>query len=337
MKMGWRGALGIGLSAALLVWALHDVAFGKVIDVLRHSNLFLFVLSAAAATAIFPMRAKRWQIILDPVAAGLPVAPLWRSVAIGMMVNNVAPARLGELARAYALTKETPRVRFTAAFGSLALDRACDAIVLMLLMVAAMLAPGFPRDTMISGQPAIRFAIVFAGFGAALVLALYGIVFFPRHVDGCYRAVARRIVPRFEERGSALLHAFTSGLGVLRDPRRLAAVAWWTLLHWLCNGLAFWIGFKAVGIDAPFDAALFLQGLIAIGVAAPSSPGFFGVFEFAARLGLAVYGIDATRALSWALGFHLLSFLPITLIGAYYFARLGLHFRDLKGPPVEAT
>jgi hypothetical protein len=32
---------------------------------------------------------------------------------------------------------------------------------------------------------------------------------------------------------------------------------------------------------------------------------------------------------SWALGFHILTFLPITLIGLVYFGQLGLHFRDL--------
>jgi hypothetical protein len=29
-------------------------------------------------------------------------------------------------------------------------------------------------------------------------------------------------------------------------------------------------------------------------------------------------------------GFHILTYIPITLIGIYYFLRLGLHFRDLS-------
>ena len=35
-------------------------------------------------------------------------------------------------------------------------------------------------------------------------------------------------------------------------------------------------------------------------------------------------------AVTWAVGFHLLSFIPITLIGAYYFARAGLTFAELS-------
>jgi uncharacterized membrane protein YbhN (UPF0104 family) len=80
-----------------------------------------------------------------------------------------------------------------------------------------------------------------------------------------------------------------------------------------------------------------LQGLIAIGVAVPSAPGFFGVFEALGREGLGLYGVEPTLAVTWAIGFHLLSFIPITLIGGYYFARLGLHFRDLGTATERAT
>ena len=39
--------------------------------------------------------------------------------------------------------------------------------------------------------------------------------------------------------------------------------------------------------------------------------------------------------MSWAIGFHILSFIPITAIGLYYFARMGLHFSDFKSQPTE--
>jgi hypothetical protein len=40
-------------------------------------------------------------------------------------------------------------------------------------------------------------------------------------------------------------------------------------------------------------------------------------------------------ATSWAVGFHILTFLPITLFGIYYFARLGLHFKELRETPAR--
>jgi uncharacterized protein (TIRG00374 family) len=106
-------------------------------------------------------------------------------------------------------------------------------------------------------------------------------------------------------------------------------------VHWLIGGLGIWLGFLAVGIDLPFSAALFVQTVTGFGVALPSAPGFFGVFEAIAVLTLAVYGVSAALATSWAIGFHILTFIPITLMGAYYFVRLGMHFRDLKAAPEQ--
>jgi hypothetical protein len=336
MKLNWKTALGIVLSAGLLVWTLRGESPSDIWAVISKSNVALLVVAALVATAVFPLRAIRWRVILEPVAPNLPVAQLWRATAVGMMVNNIYPARLGEIARAYALTRETNRVSLTSAVASLAVDRVFDALTLMLLLVAAMLSPEFPRGITIGGQPVQRAAALFAVGALILFVMLYVIVVFPQHLARLYAAMVGRVAPGLVERGSTIIHAFSEGLGVLRSPRRFAAVFFWALVHWLVNALAFWIGFKAVGIDVPFSAANFLQGIIAIGVALPSSPGFFGVFEAAAKVGLEVYGVTGGLAVSWAIGYHILSFIPITIIGLYYFARLGLHFSDFKAQPNEA-
>ena len=88
------------------------------------------------------------------------------------------------------------------------------------------------------------------------------------------------------------------------------------------------VQFKAVGIEAPLSAAFFLQSLLAFAVAAPSAPGFFGPFEAATKVALAVYGIDNTLAVSYALGYHILGWIPITVIGFWYLAKMGLHLKD---------
>lgn len=336
MKLNWKTALGIVLSAGLLVWTLRGESPSDIWAVISRSNVPLLVVAAMVATAVFPLRALRWRVILEPVAPNLPVSQLWRATAVGMMVNNIYPARLGEIARAYALTRETNRVSLTSAVASLAVDRVFDALTLMLLLVAAMLAPEFPRGITIGGQPVQRAAALFAVGALILFVMLYVIVVFPQYLARLYAAMVGRMAPSLVERGSAIIHAFSEGLGVLRSPRRFAAVFFWALVHWLVNALAFWIGFKAVGVDVPFSAANFLQGIIAIGVALPSSPGFFGVFEAAAKVGLEVYGVTGGLAVSWAIGYHILSFIPITIIGLYYFARLGLHFSDFKAQPNEA-
>src|SRR4051812_42883039 len=123
MKFGWKGALGIVVSALCLYFAFRDFQWAESMERARHANYFLLALSAVVTTCIFPLRARRWRTILDPVAPNLPFGPLWRSTAIGVMMTNVVPARAGELARPYALSREVPAVPFSAALASVAVDR----------------------------------------------------------------------------------------------------------------------------------------------------------------------------------------------------------------------
>src|SRR6185369_3772438 len=149
MKLGWRGALGIAISATLLVILFRSISWSEVAQNLRNANFLLLGLTAIVATCIFPLRARRWRTILDPVAPHLPFGKLWRATAIGMMVNNVLPARAGEPARAFALWREAPQVPFSTAFASLAVDRVFDAIVVLILMALATLDHEFPKNATI--------------------------------------------------------------------------------------------------------------------------------------------------------------------------------------------
>ena len=335
MKLDWKGALGIALSVLLLWWTLRDVSLTDVWNVLRGSNVLAFAVGTIVSTCIFPLRARRWRTILEPVAGTIPFGPLWRSTAIGMMMNNVFPLRAGEFARAYSLTREVPRVAVTTSLGSLAVDRIFDAIVLLALMFLAVLDPAFPEGTRIFGRTIPEFAAGGVLFVACLLAVCYLAVLQPAQLLALVRAVARRILPRWEPAVVRIVENGVGGLAVLKDSRRFLAVLFWALLHWLVHALALHICFGAVGIDVPFSAALFVQGILGVGVAIPSSPGFFGVFETVAVVGLGVYGVPKELAISWALGYHILSFIPITVMGAYYFTRLGLSVGGIQRAAAE--
>src|SRR5262249_47238513 len=158
---------------------------------------------------------------------------------------------------------------------------------------------------------AVGVTVVAVGMLSALAI----FAFFPDQALAIYDAIVGRVAPGLAARARGVVESFAKGLGSLRSPRLFLLIFFWTVVHWLLNAFPFYLGFRAVGIAAPFSAALFLQSIIAIVVAAPSSPGFFGLFEFSGRAGLAVYDVPQTDAVSWALGFHILSFIPITVIG----------------------
>jgi len=337
MRIGWRALLGIALSVLLLWATLRDVAIGRVLTLLSTSNGALWLACTVTATAIFPLRARRWQAILAPLGTRIPVTALWHATAIGMMVNNVVPARAGELARAFSLTRARPDVPFGTAIGSLVVDRLFDGTIVLLLLLAATLDPRFPVDATVLGWSAGRIAGAAATVLGVVLLGLAALVLAP---DALGRAAERGvglISPAAGRRVRTLVDSVAAGVAVLRSPALVREVAWWTLLHWLTNAVAFWLGFRALGLDAPLSAAFFLQGIIAIGVAIPQAPGFFGVFEAAGKAGLALYLVPPDAAVSWAIGFHLLSFVPITVLGAWYLARQRWHLRDLAAPPQETA
>ncbi|HJQ19015.1 MAG TPA: lysylphosphatidylglycerol synthase transmembrane domain-containing protein, partial [Gemmatimonadaceae bacterium] len=159
---------------------------------------------------------------------------------------------------------------------------------------------------------------------------IYAIIAFPDRLIGWFELFARRVAPRFEERGRVALRAFADGLSVFRHLGHFLAVFFWALAHWLVQALAFWIMFRALGIQASFFAALFVQGAIVLLVSIPSTPGYFGPFEIAAVAGLHLYGVSESLAAAWALSYHILSLIPITVFGLYYLARSGLHLGQLR-------
>ena len=181
MRPGWRAALGTVLSAALIYWTLHGISPSEVAHRLSQSDPLLWAAATFCATAIFVLRARRWETILQPVAGRIPLGPLWRATAIGMMVNNVVPARAGEIARAYALTKEVP-VPFATSLASLAVDRLFDAIVLLLLAATALLDPSLSSAVTLAGRPLSSFALGAGLLVLVLVVALYALVFFPEQL-----------------------------------------------------------------------------------------------------------------------------------------------------------
>ena len=337
MKLDWKSVLGVALSAALLWWTLRGVALGDVARVLGRSNWLLFLVCTAVATCIFPLRARRWRTILEPVVGVVSFGPLWRSTAIGMMMNNVFPLRAGEFARAFALTREVPRVPITTALGSLAVDRLFDALVLLAMMFGALLDPAFPAGVTLWGRTVPQLATGGIAVVVILLVGSYTMVLQHTRVMRLIGWVAERVVPRAAPTMVRVVDQMAGGLVVLRDTRRFFAVLWWAVAHWLVHALGLYLGFLAVGIQVPFSAALFLQGVLGIGVAVPSSPGFFGVFESFATVGLGVYGVPRDLAVSWAIGYHLLSFIPITVLGAVYFARLGLSVRSVTGAQEAAA
>ncbi len=271
-------------------------------------------------------------MMLAAGGAPAPAWPVWQATAIGFMANNILPARGGEVARAYAASRLVP-CRFTSALAIIAVERVFDGLVLVILLAAAIAAPGFPASATIGGKSLSSFAVWMGGAFIVLLGFLFAAVHAPKGAMSFGGHLARRLLPaRAASFLIAIARHFIDGLSILKAPRDFVWVVVWSFVLWLVNGLAFYTGFLAFRLDTlPFDSALLLQSVVAFGVAIPSSPGFFGVFEYASRAGLGLYGIGAAGAVSFAVGIHIGWFIPITVIGLWTLARANLSLGELRG------
>jgi len=320
--------LGIGVSVALLWWALRGVHLS---DILQHVTTARPVPLAAAivvATATFPLRLIRWRLLLRREdGSAYPVAPLWHAVAVGFMANNILPLRAGEVVRSYAASR-LAGIRFSTVVSSIVVERIFDGLTVVFLLSLALLSPDLPPSVSVAGVSVRKVATTGGLIGAAGLLAAVLVLAAPLAADW----LVRRVVPwtRLADRLVSLIEGIRRGLVVLRDPGRLLGVLIWSLVLWGVNALGFYLGFLAFNIPVAYTGALLLQGLLVLGVSIPSTPGFFGPFEAVIVAVLALYGIPRDLAFSYALAFHLTTFVPITLLGFWSLTRIPGGFRLLR-------
>ncbi len=320
---------GLALAVFLLWWALRDVSIPEVWHNVRNANPWLLAASVAIATGTFVMRAFRWRVLLLPALSESAFRSRFAAVCIGFAGNNLLPARLGEFARVASFSRMEP-IGLGATFASLVLERLFDALVLVVFLLPALYLPGFAGGQ----RPSVAAQVVVP----ATIVVLAGLVILGllvRYPNRALRVTDRwlhRLLPkRTADWISGLLGSFIEGLGALRHAHVFVRVIGWSLLVWLWNAGSFWVGFLAFDITTPgLSGALLLQSLVGFAVSLPSSPGFFGPFEAASRVALATYGVDATRTISFAAGYHILSFIPVTVFGLYYAHRLGISWREVE-------
>jgi glycosyltransferase 2 family protein len=163
--------------------------------------------------------------------------------------------------------------------------------------------------------------------GLALLLAI-AVLAAPLSAERLVRAIIRW--PNVANRLVSLIEDIRQGLVVLRNPVRLILVVFWSFALWLVNALAFYAGFAAFDIPVSYVGALLMQGLLVLGISIPSTPGFFGPFEAVIVAALALYGVPRDLAFSYAISFHVTTFIPITVLGLWSLARVPGGFKGLR-------
>jgi len=319
--------IGILLSILLLAYALRDVSAAELLGRLADANVWWLLAATAVATSTFFLRAIRWRVLLLPAVGDIRFSSRFATVCIGFMANNLLPARLGEFARAYSLSRIEP-VEVSAALASLVVERLLDALVLMtfiipayLLGVADVAGPGPLHEVFVVLIVVVSLGLVTSG----------AMVRIPGPILRLIERWSHRLAPEgVADRVTGLAASFISGLGALRHGHVFVRALFWSIIVWSANALSFYFGFLAFGIDAPgIPGAMLTQTVIGFAVAIPSTPGFFGPFEAAARVTLELYDIAPAHIISFAAGYHITTFIPVTLLGIWYMRKLGISREEI--------
>ncbi|HEX2172804.1 MAG TPA: lysylphosphatidylglycerol synthase transmembrane domain-containing protein [Dehalococcoidia bacterium] len=267
---------------------------------------------APALVAFFAgvwFRALRWRVILASTVE-VPTRRLWGFLAIGYLANNVLPARLGDLARAYLVGRETG-VSKALVLGTVFVERLADVFALLvLILLAALLVPLEDWFVQILRAGAGLFVL---GFLAVIVLSL------SRRRTLVLLAIALRVVPpRFHQPALKLADSFLNGLASVRGAHQVLGVAVLSLAAWLAEATMYWIMLIAFQQSFPFSVAMLTTAVANLGLAVPSSPGGIGPFEFAAAETLKLFGATGEVATAYAVALHLVLLAPVNLLGLIY-------------------
>ena len=336
----WRLWLGLVITASLLLLLVDQVDLGKVRDAVAQAD-YVYVAPAIALyfVAVY-FRALRWRYLLAPMQL-LPVSRLYPVVVIGYMANNLLPARLGELVRAYYLARRE-HLNTSATVATVAVERVYDGLTL--LAFAAVTAPLLLALGSFSGANDTSRTIWIVVAGLTIAFFLGGLTFLtalaalPRFLE--FVEWWTGMVPhRFRHKVQQLVHTFVQGLSILNSPRKHLGLFLLSVPVWLFEGATYFLIGNSFGIDQMFDSVwvwvlvvLLVTATSNLATSVPTAIGGIGPFEYVAQQTLLALGVGASVGTAYALVVHLAAlWLPVNLVGLTLAWKQNVSLKQLVG------
>ncbi len=167
-----------------------------------------------------------------------------------------------------------------------------------------------------------------AFFIGALVIFLLAAMF-PQITIKIGGWIIDRFLPeRFRQQTNGLMHKFLDGLASLRSPLDILMVFVTSVVIWLLETGKYWFVMHAFNFSVSFFALMLMNGIVNLATTIPSAPGYIGTFDAPGIAVLTAYGVDQATAAGYTLVLHVALWLPITLLGAYFLTREGIHWSD---------
>jgi len=319
----WLFWLGIAVSIVFLFFALRGLKLVEFVSDIQQANLLWIIPGIALYFFAVAVRTWRWSYLLRPMKQ-VPMRRLFPLVVIGYMGNNIYPARIGELLRAY-LLRRNENVPISSSLATILIERIFDGITMLAFVLI-----GLPRVPNLS--QAVSNGIFFAGAVFAIATAVFfWLALYPQVADRIAHAIITRVVPhRFQQPLLGITQKFVQGAQALRNPRDLLIILMSTVLIWLLETGKYWFVAHAFNLSLSFDGLMLVNGVSNLFTIIPGAPGAVGTFDAGGILGTTALGVKGTIAAAYVLTLHVVLWLPITALGAFFMLREGLRWSDLQ-------
>ncbi|HVM31959.1 MAG TPA: lysylphosphatidylglycerol synthase transmembrane domain-containing protein [bacterium] len=331
-----RTWLGLFFIAFTFYFLFRNLNFSLLFDNLAHFHLFWILPALAVYLIGYVIRGYRWVILLSPIKR-CHFSGLFPTLIIGFMMNNILPARLGEFYRAH-LNGKKQGISRSASLATIILERLFDGLTMIVALWAALSFANLPVQVR-SMPSGIQHAIQWSPwvFGAAF-LCCFALLIFKKNAVAILNYFISHAPQKHQELLTKISHAFIDGLQILQNVKESLGVMALSILAWGCEFTSYYfiaIGFSLAPTPLNLWSSALLMAVANLGILIPNAPGGIGLFEFIGVALLLPYGIPKETAVGYMFLLHFLLLIPITLMGLYFFAKEGLHFKDIGKKEIQ--
>jgi len=302
---------GAIISLLLIAVILYFVDLRAMLDSIRRANYRVLAVALVLSFVWMAIRALAWRTLLRERASYRNV---FLTLGEGYLLNNFLPFRLGEIGRAFLLSRKTD-LQFMEILPTIVIERAMDLAYSALIFLAAL-----PFVVGASGSERIGILV-----GAIVAIGLVVLYLLARNrqwaLDLFHRLSARW--PGLQRFGGEFLEAFFAGLGVLTDGWLFARFLFWMTVNWGIAIVSYYLIVLAFFPQAKLVWGMFGLGAAAFGGAIPSLPGAVGTFEGAFGGAITLLSGDQSTSLAVALTGRFYNYLNSGVIGSIGLAREG--------------
>lgn len=315
MKDAKRWLPGAIVSIILIAAILSVVDLRAVASAIRHANYVLLSISVVLSFLWIAIRAQVWRTLLRDKPS---YSDTFWTIGEGYLLNNFLPFRLGEIGRAFLLSRKTG-MQFMEVLPTIVIERAMDLGYTAIIFLAAI---PFIFSTSAQSNDAQRIGVivgivVLAGFVLLYILARSN----QWALDFFHKLSARW--PALQRFGGNFLEAFFAGLSVLTDGWLFVRFLFWMTLNWALAIVSYYLIIRAFFPQTQVTWAMFGLGAAAFGNAIPALPGAVGTLEGAFGGALALLTHDQSTSLAVAITVRLYNYLNSGIIGGIGLAREG--------------